>query len=153
MLAEEGDDISNIEVPAEESSEASAESKSSSASSSASSSTPPPSSSSSSTTAPPAEKPSHSGPIKNSSGRPLFPSVSRLLQEHGVSDTKGIKGTGLHKMITKGDVLAHLGLIATPWGSAKPVKMTANGPVKEGGAAAPAKDAKKPQKACFLLPG
>lgn len=132
MLAEEGDDISSIEVPAEEESTP-VPSKSESKPESTSSSSPPPSSSSESSSPPAQEQKSqssHSGPIQHSGPRPLFPSVSRLLHSHSVSSTEGIKGTGMHGMITKGDVLAHLGLIKTPWGSAEKVEINALGEKK-----------------------
>lgn len=111
MLAEEGDDISNIEVPAED---APAKEEASSSSSSA----PPTSQSSSQSSEKAASAPSH-GPINITHSRPLFPSVARLLQEHGISNANKIKGTGIRGMLTKGDVLTHLGLASSPWGTAK----------------------------------
>lgn len=127
MLAEEGDDISNVEVPAEESS-SSAPQKEESSSNSAPSTAP---------SAPaedpqkkktnqesPAGSPQHSASHAPNIGRQLFPSVSRLLIENNVSaaDAKSIKGTGLHGMLTKGDVLAYLGKVSNPNGSYKPSK-------------------------------
>ena len=55
------------------------------------------------------------------SALPLFPSVSRLLIDNGISDSSAIKGTGRHGMLTRGDVLAHLGKIDNPRGTMKPV--------------------------------
>lgn len=136
MLAEEGDDISTIEVPSEDSAPAPSKSEPSKSESKpeSSSSSPPPPSSSESQSSPPVQEqksqPSHNGPIQHSGPRPLFPSVSRLLHANNVSSTEGIKGTGLHGMITKGDVLAHLGLIKTPWGSAEKVEINALGEKK-----------------------
>ena len=51
--------------------------------------------------------------------RPLFPSVLRLVQEHALSQASvdQIKGTGVRGMLTKGDVLAHLGLASAPTGT------------------------------------
>lgn len=48
----------------------------------------------------------------------------RLLAEHHVSakDAKKIKGTGVRGMLTKGDVLAHLGLASSPTGTFKLVQ-------------------------------
>ncbi|KAF8321650.1 single hybrid motif-containing protein [Clavulina sp. PMI_390] len=132
MLAEEGDDISNIEVPAEESSSATTSSPAPASSSSSSSST------SSSSSEPKAASTPHP-PTKITSDRPLFPSVQRLLHEHGISDANKIKGTGIRGMITKGDILTHLGLASNPWGSAKPAPASAT-------PAAPPKEAKKPEK-------
>jgi len=114
MLAEEGDDISNIEVPSEQpSASAAAEKEEYKPSSSTESHTAPTSSS------PPSA--SHA-PIKVIHDRPLFPSVVRLLQENGISDAKKLKGTGVRGMLTKGDVLAHLGLASNPLGTAKQAK-------------------------------
>ncbi|KAK0533351.1 pyridoxine biosynthesis protein [Tilletia horrida] len=49
----------------------------------------------------------------------MFPSVARILAEHSDIDASKITGTGIRGMITKGDVLAHLGEIGSPLGSAK----------------------------------
>ncbi|KAI1784225.1 single hybrid motif-containing protein [Ganoderma leucocontextum] len=51
--------------------------------------------------------------------RPLFPSVLRLIQEHNISqgDVNKINGTGVRGMLTKGDVLTHLGLASGPSGT------------------------------------
>jgi len=107
LLAEEGDDISNLEVPKEEAKEE--------RSTSSSSETSPPSAPKSEPTAqPPAA--SH-GPLKHS--KPLFPSVLRLLVENGISDADKLKGTGRRGMLTKGDVLAHLGKASSPTGTYK----------------------------------
>ena len=114
MLAEEGDDISNIELPSEQPSASAAPATEESK----------PSSSTASHPAPPSSSPpsaSHA-PIKVIHNRPLFPSVVRLLQENGISDAKKIKGTGMRGMLTKGDVLAHLGLASNPLGTAKQAK-------------------------------
>jgi len=51
----------------------------------------------------------------------------RLIQDHNLSydvDSLGIKGTGVRGMLTKGDVLAHLGLAQGPNGTFKPMKQT-----------------------------
>jgi len=97
LLAEEGDDISNLVVPAEAESSSS---KPAETSSEPSPPSPPPSGASSSTTTP------STGKIQDSHGEvgahphsklPLFPSVIRLLQDHNLSadvDSLGIKGTG-----------------------------------------------------------
>jgi len=107
LLAEEGDDISNIEVPedAPEPSEAASTPKQEQATAS------PPST--------PIQTPAPKAPHRVSHSRPLFPSVARLLQEYGVEDPEKIKGTGLRGMLTKGDVLAFLGKASTPTGTFK----------------------------------
>lgn len=118
MLAEEGDDISNLQPPSESESKPAPKEKESSKSSSSSSE--PSSSSSSSATTNPSSSASHSGHHELPKG-PIFPSVMRLLAEHNVpvKDAKKIKGTGIRGMLTKGDVLAHLGLASSPTGTFK----------------------------------
>ncbi|KAI0806888.1 single hybrid motif-containing protein [Fomes fomentarius] len=109
LLAEDGDDISNLEVPADEPAP--------------SQPTPQPSSSSSQPTSATEKKtpaPQDSSELHHpTSSRPLFPSVLRLVQEHAISqsDFDKIKGTGVRGMLTKGDVLAHLGLASAPTGT------------------------------------
>ncbi|KDQ33962.1 hypothetical protein PLEOSDRAFT_1080979 [Pleurotus ostreatus PC15] len=105
LLAEEGDDISNLEAPKDEAALSPPSSAPESASPSLSSA---PSSS------------HHDGGHVSISG-PLFPSVQRLLWEHAASipDASQITGTGVRGMLTKGDVLAFLGLASHPLGSAK----------------------------------
>ena len=120
LLAEEGDDLSNLEVPKDEEPSQSKPSPASSSGSQPQQSSAPPSAipdkSGASSSVPPSrpqhgELPSHS--------RPLFPSVLRLLQENGISDAEKIKGTGVRGMITKGDVLTFLGKASGPLGSFK----------------------------------
>ncbi|KAF9821626.1 hypothetical protein IEO21_00472 [Rhodonia placenta] len=109
LLAEEGDDISNLQPPAESESKPEA---------STSAPTPPPASvpdKQQSETSVPAERPA----VHPESSRPLFPSVLRLLQENGIKSTDKIKGTGVRGMLTKGDVLAHLGKASGPLGTYK----------------------------------
>ncbi|OJT07277.1 hypothetical protein TRAPUB_1874 [Trametes pubescens] len=112
LLAEEGDDISNLEAPADEP---------------ASSAPQPPSKPSpappASTSSPPPAKESAPAPPSEfhvpKTSRPLFPSVLRLIQEHRISGdaVEKITGTGVRGMLTKGDVLAHLGLASSPTGT------------------------------------
>ena len=109
LLAEEGDDISNLQPPAEEA-------KPEPVQQSASSEPAPPKSESAPASSTP--NPSHSQKHYEHS-RPLFSSVLRLLQEHNVDSVDKIKGTGVRGMLTKGDVLAHLGLVSGPTGTFK----------------------------------
>ncbi|KAI0042110.1 single hybrid motif-containing protein [Auriscalpium vulgare] len=121
LLAEEGDDISNLEVPKEESQPASAPKVDAPA-------PPPP---------PPSQpqKPKSHKPVEHS--RPLFPSVARLLAEHDVADPEKIKGTGVRGMLTKGDVLAFLGKASSPTGTYKEeAKKTTDAPPKKAEAKA-----------------
>jgi pyruvate/2-oxoglutarate dehydrogenase complex dihydrolipoamide acyltransferase (E2) component len=112
LLAEEGDDISNLQPPKEEKP---------APKETATSSSPP---------VPEPPKPAHemsfpssptqlppSTPLFHS--RPLFPSVHRLLLEFGITEPEAIKGTGVRGMLTKGDVLAYLGKASGPLGTYK----------------------------------
>ncbi|KIJ43980.1 hypothetical protein M422DRAFT_30559 [Sphaerobolus stellatus SS14] len=112
LLAQEGDDISNLEIPAEE----------------ASAPTPPPPSvpkaerkEEEPKPAPPSPpQPSQSGAkTQIDHSKPVFPSVLRLLEENHVADVSSIKGTGIRGMLTKGDVLAYLGKASGPTGTWK----------------------------------
>ncbi|KAG8763987.1 hypothetical protein FRC11_007037 [Ceratobasidium sp. 423] len=118
LLAEEGDDISNLRPPAESESESSKSPKREEQPTSASSAATAPTSRSS-PSAPESAAPG--SPHHDFPKGPLFPSVMRLLAQHHVSskDAKKIKGTGVRGMLTKGDVLAHLGLASTPTGTFK----------------------------------
>ena len=102
LLAEEGDDISNLQPPKEE--------NPTPKQTATSPSSPPPEPPKLSTeTAVPSLPPQlhPSTPLFHS--RPLFPSVYRLLLEFSVKEPELIKGTGVRGMLTKGDVLAYLG--------------------------------------------
>ncbi|KAJ7184379.1 pyruvate dehydrogenase X component [Mycena filopes] len=113
LLAEEGDDISNLEPPKEDASPRRQQQQSSEPS--------PPSSSQESKQqpSPPPAAASHSSGTPPSHSRPLFPSVHRLLLEHDVAKPSDIKGTGVRGMLTKGDVLAFLGKASGPMGTFK----------------------------------
>ena len=105
MLAEQGDDLASLELPAEEAAASAPQPKQESKPS-----PPPP--------APSSSAPKSAAPSSSSHETPsrVFPSVQRLLQHHGISGND-IKGTGLRGIITKGDVLAHLGLASSPTGT------------------------------------
>lgn len=110
LLAEEGDDISDIEIPENgpEPSESATASKQEQA----------PSSPQPAPTPAPTPKATH----RVSHSRPLFPSVARLLHEYSVQDPEKINGTGVRGMLTKGDVLAFLGKASSPTGTFKPAQ-------------------------------
>ena len=109
LLAEEGDDISNLQLPAEEAKpEPTKQPPPSESETPKSESAPIPS------TSTPSRSPKH---FEHS--RPLFPSVLRLLNEHNVGSLDKIKGTGVRGMLTKGDILARLGLASGPTGTFK----------------------------------
>lgn len=111
VLAEEGDDLSKLEVPSDLSPQAQAIPT---------------------TDAPkeaPKEEKKESAPAPSSApkahrkldhSKPMFPSVERMLLETSLSDEaiSKIKGTGRHGMLTKGDILAAEGKISSPFGSA-----------------------------------
>ncbi|KIL68542.1 hypothetical protein M378DRAFT_158348 [Amanita muscaria Koide BX008] len=106
LLAEEGDDIANIEEP-QDTLSASQEPPSQVA--------PPPRSTPPSATQE-SKRSSHAPPTHS---RPLFPSVHRLLLENNIDRPDRITGTGVRGMLTKGDVLAYLGKASSPTGSFK----------------------------------
>ncbi|THH32567.1 hypothetical protein EUX98_g1648 [Antrodiella citrinella] len=111
LLAEEGDDISNVEIPKYLST--TPPPAPSASGSQPEQSSPPPS------TPPKSEDATPSTHVHPTSTRPLFPSVLRLLAANGISEADSIKGTGVRGMITKGDVLAHLGKASGPLGTYK----------------------------------
>ncbi|TFK34830.1 single hybrid motif-containing protein [Crucibulum laeve] len=117
LLAEEGDDISNLQPPAEEPKPPKQE-ESSAAASSSSPSPSPAQEPSKSIPEIPTPKPSH-GDQPPAHSRPLFPSVHRLLLENNIANPEEIKGTGVRGMLTKGDVLAYLGKASGPTGTFK----------------------------------
>jgi len=113
LLAEIGDDISNLQPPKEEPvlpKEKQLE---------VSSELPTPTTTSTTET----QSSSHSKHPEHS--RPLFPSVYRLLVENTITDPEAIKGTGVRGMLTKGDVLAYLGKASGPLGTYKEAKKDA----------------------------
>jgi len=111
LLAEEGDDISNLQPPAD----APQDTKKQSEQREPASHLPP--------SAEPQTTPSSSHSSKHvEHSRPLFPSVLRLLQTYDVPNLEKIKGTGVRGMLTKGDILAHLGMASSPTGTYKETK-------------------------------
>ncbi|GAA6063996.1 hypothetical protein JCM10212_000150 [Sporobolomyces blumeae] len=128
LLAEEGDDISNLEFPTE------------SASSSSSSSSPSPTEASSPAPAEsdaPTPSPATPTPYASSvhahptHSKPLLPSVLRQLALAGITDTSEIEATGHAGRLTKGDVLAFLGKISSPYGSIKKENLHGKHPALE----------------------
>ncbi|EPQ32451.1 uncharacterized protein PFL1_00647 [Pseudozyma flocculosa PF-1] len=136
VLAEEGDDISNVEVPKEDEQasqpqqqqqqEKDAETSSGPTSSQQfgqeAKSSPHPSTQTGASTGGAAPGSSSSTSHHQSKG-PMFPSVQRLIAENNIQDAESkIKGTGIRGMITKGDVLAFLGRAKSPTGTFKEAK-------------------------------
>ncbi|BGP28243.1 pyridoxine biosynthesis protein [Rhodotorula toruloides] len=138
ILAEEGDDLANIEVPSEEAAAASspADSKSEAGPTSPTASDAPARS-----PATPSPTPSaiHAHPHHS---KPLLPSVLRLLALNGIQDASEIKGTGHNGVLTKGDVLAFMGKISSPRGSMPKEKPHGGHPANEY--TATPKDVEKP---------
>lgn len=130
LLAEDGDDISNLKVPEEKT----LTPKETQPSEPPSASTEQPKAEASQPTT---QKAAHSGHLESS--KPIFPSVHRLLLENGISREDKIKGTGVRGMLTKGDVLAHLGKVNSPYGTYKKAKSPF-----------PEKSSKKQQEALVL---
>ncbi|KZS98872.1 single hybrid motif-containing protein, partial [Sistotremastrum niveocremeum HHB9708] len=115
LLAEEGDDISNLKVPEEDTS--ASRTQEVEASKPPETSSPPPEPSPNSSQTATTKHDAH----KRDPSKPIFPSVMRLLEEYNVSESD-IKGTGRRGMLTKGDVLAFLGKASSPTGTYKPPK-------------------------------
>lgn len=120
LLAEEGDDISNLEAPKEEIEPAPAPKLETSAA------TPSPSAPQSPVTV--QEPKTHSHHPTHS--KHLMPSVIRLLIEGGITNADVIKGTGVRGMLTKGDVLAYLGRASNPLGTYKPPQKQTTTPAR-----------------------
>ncbi|KAM0436919.1 hypothetical protein ACHAPT_002632 [Fusarium lateritium] len=100
VIAEASDDISSLEIPADEQPKAQAPKET--------------------TTAPAESKPAEKKTAPKPTGTgsyehkyPLLPSVGHLVKEKGLGedDVRKIKGTGPHGRLLKGDVLAYLGAI------------------------------------------
>ncbi|KAI9646308.1 pyridoxine biosynthesis protein [Ciborinia camelliae] len=118
VLAEAGDDLSSLEIPAEESSAPPTPKEEASKPE-------PAKSSASQAEAPSTSKPSveTSAPAKKSSGKakkqtyPLLPSVQHLIHERGLnaSDIDKMIPSGPNNRLLKGDVLAYLGSISSSY--------------------------------------
>ncbi|KAF9228752.1 single hybrid motif-containing protein [Gyrodon lividus] len=111
LLAEEGDDISNLEAPKEEPKPAPSSKPETSAA--------PPSSPSSPSMSPQPLQESVRHSHHPTHSKHLLPSVIRLLIEGGITNAEVIKGTGVRGMLTKGDVLSYLGKASNPLGTYK----------------------------------
>ncbi|KAK0709147.1 hypothetical protein B0T26DRAFT_720578 [Lasiosphaeria miniovina] len=112
VIAEEGDDISTLELPPDESSRQQQSLPAAAAKPDPPASSPSPSPSST----PPASAPSNTRAPKQT--YPLYPSVAHLLKKNGLDESaaRDITPTGPNGRLLKGDVLAYLGKIdaATP---------------------------------------
>lgn len=128
LLVEEGDDISNLEIPEEDAKPAEPAR---------------PVESDKKLDTVPSSAPASPSPTRPSShihvNGPVFPSVMRLLNEAGIKDYKKIKGTGVRGMLTKGDVLAYMGKASSPTGTYKKSAVSA---APQAAAAPPKKEVK-----------
>jgi pyruvate/2-oxoglutarate dehydrogenase complex dihydrolipoamide acyltransferase (E2) component len=126
VLAEEGDDLSSLEVPKDEGASAQKQGSAPKHEASASESKPAAADSGASDSKiskPVAETPPQ--PPKGSKGKPrnqaypLFPSVQQLLHENGMSNSEAdkISASGPNGRLLKGDVLAYLGKISKDYPS------------------------------------
>lgn len=102
VLAEEGDDISSIEIPSEETDSTTSASSKETTEKPKEEKTP----SEEKTTD---KKTDHK--VSITSDETLSPAVLRLLHEHGISDPKTITATGPQGRLLKGDVLVHVGTV------------------------------------------
>ncbi|GAA6054024.1 hypothetical protein JCM3770_002423 [Rhodotorula araucariae] len=140
ILAEEGDDLANIEMPAEEPAASSGPSPTDSKPEAGpTSSTPADAPTPSPATPSPVPSALHAHPHHD---KPLLPSVLRLLALAGITDASVIKASGPHGILTKGDVLAYTGKISNPRGSLPADKPDHGHPAHEY--TATPKDVKKP---------
>ncbi|KFY40438.1 hypothetical protein V495_05435 [Pseudogymnoascus sp. VKM F-4514 (FW-929)] len=108
VLAESGDDISSLEIPAEETAQTEAPKEQESPKEQQ----PAKAEAKEESAEPAAEVAAASG--KNTREYPLLPSVAHLIHEHGIaeSDVAKIKRTGPKNQLLKGDILAYLGQIS-----------------------------------------
>ncbi|KAI9321495.1 hypothetical protein BX666DRAFT_2017439 [Dichotomocladium elegans] len=118
LLAEEGDDLSNVEMPAEiQAAPAVEESKAPEI--------PKPVSAAST----PTSSMDHHDLDTSKLKKPLSPAVLSLVLKHHIKDPSSIKASGPGGRLLKGDVLAHLGII--PFKPAPPFKTSAAPPREE----------------------
>ncbi|KAL2037353.1 hypothetical protein N7G274_009838 [Stereocaulon virgatum] len=134
VIAEANDDLSTLEIPAEEPSPASPsqeEKKSgvdASQSSESQAEAPP---SSKGEDMPPAKPPRPSSPLPppgkaQKQTYPLYPSIAQLLHEKGIptSEAEKIPASGPKGRLLKGDVLAYLGRISSSYSSEQSIRIT-----------------------------
>ncbi|KAL8359849.1 hypothetical protein RB598_008281 [Gaeumannomyces tritici] len=115
VLAEEGDDISALEIPSDESAAKETPQKQQQPKSFEASSQPPQPSDAAAPAQPAAEATKRAHPSGKPSRviYPLLPSVAQLVREKGIDESAvaQIVATGPNGRLLKGDILAHLGVI------------------------------------------
>ncbi|KAG4442619.1 hypothetical protein IFR05_001875 [Cadophora sp. M221] len=116
VLAEPGDDLSSLEIPAEENASSSAPKEVSKPAPAETKSEYAPSKSSSSQSISSALAKKSSGPAKKQT-YPLLPSIEHLMHEHNIDPSKidEMTPTGPNNRLLKGDVLAYLGIISSSY--------------------------------------
>jgi Biotin-requiring enzyme/e3 binding domain len=127
VIAEPGDDLGSLEIPAEENAPPPPQKEASKPepekkSQPKAEAPPPPKPSASASADAPAKKPS--GPAKKQT-YPLLPSVAHLIHEHGLADSAIDKMTpsGPNNRLLKGDVLAYIGSISSSYPTELSVKI------------------------------
>ena len=128
VIAEPGDDIKTLEIPAEEKTTAPSDQEKPAASAETSKSSesfgeaPPPSEAAAKSPQP--QSPSASKPTKQT--YPLYPSVQHLLHQNGLSESEAdkIPSSGPQGRLLKGDVLAYLGTISSSYPSDLSTRLT-----------------------------
>ncbi|KIR67926.1 pyruvate dehydrogenase X component [Cryptococcus bacillisporus CA1873] len=125
VLAEEGDDLSSITIPETPAASASASEQPKQEAKEAEQK-----SAEQKAREQPRDERTHREHKEIKHPKPLFPSVSRLLQESSLSSEEiaKLKGTGRHGMLTKGDVLHALGKVKNCYGSAEKLNVDVMGP-------------------------
>ncbi|KAI8365262.1 uncharacterized protein BYT42DRAFT_158332 [Radiomyces spectabilis] len=107
LLAEEGDDISNVEIPKDDGAAPAAAEQSQESAAPAEPEVQP-----SKAAAAPTTPMDHHDLDTSKLKKPLSPAVLSLVLKHHIKDLDKIKASGPGGRILKGDVLAHLGMIA-----------------------------------------
>ncbi|KAF7725103.1 hypothetical protein EC973_000429 [Apophysomyces ossiformis] len=135
LLAEEGDDLSNLEVPEEEPAQVAEKKEEQPAPTSA-------------PKQPIVASMDHHDLDTSKLKKPLSPAVLSLVLKHHIKDLDAIKASGPAGRILKGDVLAHLGMI--PYKPAPKFKTSAAPPRDEIVIAKPAAPVAKEEKKIVL---
>lgn len=162
VTAEPGDDLSSLELPADDSAPAkpSAPQKEQPAPQAEPKKSTPTKASPSASQSPPSQRPASSSPDRahtqtTSSGKPmstkypLYPSVEHLLHTHSIPESvfSQIPATGPAGRLLKGDVLAHLGKVAASYPSDQAARLDKLGHLDLSNVKKAAPPAKKPAAA------
>ena len=152
VLAEPGDDIASLEIPAEEIQALEEETKSNSTSSKAEE---PPSGKTDKPKSRPTTDAKNIPAKAQKQTYPLYPSVSQLLQENGLEKTQAdkIPATGPNGRLLKGDVLSYLGTIEATYSAEQSKRISKLGHLDLSNIkVAPPKSVESPQSEQVLPP-